>query len=150
MPTLGSREAYAALERELGVFMRRARAAADRMSRAVHPELDFAAYGLLVYLREQGPARPSDLAGYVGVGKATISRQLKVLEDLRLIERRPDPADGRAHLLALTGEGSQRLNAVGSARSAHFRERLSSWPEEDVHTLATLLARLNADLIQVG
>jgi DNA-binding MarR family transcriptional regulator len=145
MPTLGNREAYAALERELGVFMRRARAAADRMSRAVHPELDFAAYGLLVYLREHGPARPSDLAGYVGVGKATISRQLKVLEDLRLIERRPDPADGRAHLLALTGEGSRRLNAVGSARSEHFRERLSSWPEEDVRTLATLLARLNAD-----
>jgi DNA-binding MarR family transcriptional regulator len=146
MQTLGTREAYAALERELGLLMRRSRAAADRMSRDVHPELDFAAYGLLIYLREHGPSRPSDLAGYVGVGKATISRQLKVLEALGLIERRPDPGDGRAHLLALTSEGSQRLNAVGSARREHFRGRLCSWPEEDVRTLAMLLARLNAHI----
>ena len=144
--TLGSREAYDALERELGVFMRRARAAADRLSRAVHPELDSAAYGLLIYLRDHGLVRPSDLAGYVGVGKATISRQLRVLEDLGLIERRADPADGRAHLLALTGEGRRRLDAVSSARQEHFHARLSNWPEEDVHTLATLLARLNAQV----
>ena len=107
--TLGSRKVYDALEHELGVFMRRARAAADRLSRAVHPELDSGAYGLLSYLRDHGPARPSDLAGFVGVGKATISRQVKVLEDLGLIERRPDPADRRAHRLALTAEGTRRL-----------------------------------------
>ena len=142
--TLGSREVYDALERELGVFMRRARAAADRLSRAVHPELDSGAYGLLIYLRDHGAARPSDLAGYVGVGKATISRQVKVLEDLGLIERRPDPADRRAHLLALTAEGTRRLDAVRSARTEHVHRRLSAWPEEDVRMLATLLARLNA------
>ena len=142
--TLGSREVYDALEHELGVFMRRARAAADRLSRAVHPELDSGAYGLLSYLRDHGPARPSDLAGFVGVGKATISRQVKVLEDLGLIERRPDPADRRAHLLALTAEGTRRLDAVRSARLEHFHRRLSTWPEEDVRMLATLLARLNA------
>jgi DNA-binding MarR family transcriptional regulator len=142
--TLGSREAYDTLERELGVFSRRARAAAYRLSRAVHPELDSTAYGLLIYVRDHGLARPSDLAGFVGVGKATISRQVKVLEDLGLIERRPDPADGRAHLLALTEEGCRRLDAVSSARREHFHARLSTWPEDDVRTLATLLARLNA------
>ena len=142
--TLGSRKVYDALEHELGVFMRRARAAADRLSRAVHPELDSGAYGLLSYLRDHGPARPSDLAGFVGVGKATISRQVKVLEDLGLIERLPDPADRRAHRLALTAEGTRRLDAVRSARLEHFHRRLSTWPEEDVRMLATLLARLNA------
>jgi DNA-binding MarR family transcriptional regulator len=142
--TLGSREVYDALEHELGVFMRRARASADRLSRAVHPELDAGAYGLLSYLRDHGAARPSDLAGFVGVGKATISRQVKVLEDLGLIERRPDPADRRAHLLALTAEGTRRLDAVRSARLEHFHRRLSTWPDEDVRMLATLLARLNA------
>jgi DNA-binding MarR family transcriptional regulator len=142
--TLGSRETYDALERELGVFWRRARAASDRLSRAVHPDLDSAAYGLLARVRDHGLVRPSDLAEYVGVGKATISRQLKVVEDLGLIERRPDPADGRAHLLALTDEGRRRLDDVRSARREHFHARLSNWPEEDVRTLATLLARLNS------
>jgi hypothetical protein len=90
--TLGSREVYDALEHELGVFMRRARAAAVRLSRAVHPEL----------------------------------------------------ADRRAHLLDLTAEGTRRLDAVRSARLEHFHRQLSTWPEEDVRMLATLLARLNA------
>ncbi|MBW8484187.1 MarR family winged helix-turn-helix transcriptional regulator [Actinomadura parmotrematis] len=141
--TSGGRTAHEALERELGVFLRRARAASDRLSRAVHPELDSAAYGLLAYLREHGPARPSDLAGYVGVGKATITRQMNVLEGLGLVERHADPADGRARRLALTEEGRSRLNAVSTARREHFHARLESWPEEDVRTLATLLARLN-------
>jgi DNA-binding MarR family transcriptional regulator len=139
-----TREPYAALERELGVLYRRARSASDRLSRAVHPDLDAAAYGLLIHLRDQGPLRPSDLAAFVGVGKATISRQLKVLEDLKLIERRPDPADGRAHLLALTAEGRDRMDAVRSARRRRLHTSLNNWPEEDIGTLATLLARLNA------
>ena len=135
---------YAALELELGVFWRRARASADRLSRAVHPDLDSAAYGLLIRLREHGPVRPSELAAYVGVGKATISRQLKVLEGLKLVEREADPADGRAHRLTLTREGRDRMDAVRSARLRRLHTSLDSWPEEDVSTLATLLGRLNA------
>jgi DNA-binding MarR family transcriptional regulator len=139
----GTQETYEALERELGVLMRRARAASDQLSRAVHPELESGAYGLLIRLRERGVQRPSELADYVGVGKATISRQLKALEELGLIERRPDPADGRAHLLSLTEEGRRRLDTVRSARRDHFHARLGTWPEDDVRTLARLLARLN-------
>lgn len=139
-----TREPYAALERELGVLWRRARSAADKLSRAVHPDLDSAAYGLLIHLRDHGPVRPSDLAAFVGVGKATISRQLKVLENLKLIERRADPADGRAHLVALTSEGRDRMDAVRSARRRRLHESLNTWPEEDISTLARLLARINA------
>jgi DNA-binding MarR family transcriptional regulator len=137
------REPHDALERELGVFWRRSRAAADRLSREVHPELDSAAYGLLVHLRDRGSMRPSDLAAYVGVGKATISRQLKALEDLKLVERQADPVDGRAHLVALTHNGQRRLEAVRSARRQRLNARLSNWPEDDIRTLARLLARLN-------
>ena len=99
----------AALERELAVFVRRARAASERMSRQVHPELDAYAYGLLARLADQGPQRSIDLAEHVGVGKATITRQLKPLEALGLIRRLPDPADGRAHLVALTPDGERRV-----------------------------------------
>jgi DNA-binding MarR family transcriptional regulator len=111
--------------------------------REVHRELDPAAYGLLIGLYDCAPARPSELAGYFGVGKATISRQLKVLEDLGLIERRPDPDDGRAHLLALTSEGQRRLDTVRVARRERFHALLGTWPEEDVRVLATMLSRFN-------
>jgi DNA-binding MarR family transcriptional regulator len=134
----------AALERELAVFVRRARAASGRMSRQVHPELDAYAYGLLARLADQGPQRSIELAEHVGVGKATITRQLKPLETLGLISRLPDPDDGRAHLVQLTSEGRRRMAAVRAVRRERLRGRLAAWPAEDVRTLAALLARFNA------
>lgn len=134
---------YGALEREFAIFVRRARAASERMSREVHPDLDASAYGLLVCLRGHGPHRPSDLADHVGVGKATITRQLKPLEALGFIERLPDPDDGRAHLIALTEKGQERMTTVREARRDRMHEHLASWPEDDIRTLTTLLGRFN-------
>lgn len=139
-----NRSPYAELEREFGIFARRARAASERMSREVHPDLDAAAYGLLTQLHHAGPQRPSDLAGYVGVGKATIGRQLKPLEALGLIRRLPDPDDGRAHLVDLTDAGRTRLAAVRDVRRDHLADLLAAWPEGDIRTLTMLLARFNA------
>ncbi|GAA2608055.1 MarR family winged helix-turn-helix transcriptional regulator [Paractinoplanes durhamensis] len=134
---------HAALEREFATFVRRARAASERLSRGVHPGLDASAYGLLVYLRDDGPRRPSDVAEHLGVGKATITRQLKPLEALGLIERLPDPGDGRAHLVALTDDGRQRMKQVREARHERLRAHLDSWPDEDIRTLARLLGKFN-------
>lgn len=143
-------EAHRAVEHELGVFLRRARALSAEVAREVHPELESAAYSLLIRMHERTRSRPSDLADYFGVGKATISRQVKVLEQLGLIERRPDPDDGRAHLLALTDEGRRRLDAARTARQTRFHAMLDTWPAEDVQELARMLARFNALVDSMG
>ncbi|SDI59033.1 MarR family winged helix-turn-helix transcriptional regulator [Nonomuraea jiangxiensis] len=137
-------EAYSAVEHQLGVLFRRSRALSGKISRAVHPELEVAAYSLLVRIEEVAPARSSDLAAYFGVGKATISRQLKVLEELGLIQREPNPLDGRAHSLNLTDEGHQRLDHARSARQQRLYALLATWPTEDVQLLGGMLARFNA------
>ncbi|WP_042507671.1 MULTISPECIES: MarR family winged helix-turn-helix transcriptional regulator [Streptomycetaceae] len=132
-----------ALEREITVFYRRARASSGEMARQVHPELEPAAYGLLVRLEETGPERATELAAYFGVGKATMSRQLRALEQLGLVAREPDPADGRAFLLRLTDEGHHRLGRVREARRARYWRQLAEWDPRDVRELARLLHRLN-------
>lgn len=131
------------LERELTVFMRRARAFSGEMAREVHPELEPAAYGLFVRLDDGGPQRATDLAVYFGVGKATISRQLRVLENLGLINRAPDPDDGRASLLHLTPRGRQRFRAVREARRAEYMRKLDSWDPAEIAELARLMHQLN-------
>ncbi|WP_329248007.1 MarR family transcriptional regulator [Actinoallomurus sp. NBC_01490] len=136
-------EAYQAVEHELGVLFRRARALSTEVAREVHPELEPAAYGLLIGMHDCARSRPSDLADYFGVGKATISRQVKVLEQLGLIERRPDPDDGRAHLLVLTDEGRRRVETARVARQNRFHAMLATWPAEDVRVLGRMLARFN-------
>ncbi|MDQ1048550.1 MarR family winged helix-turn-helix transcriptional regulator [Streptomyces sp. V4I2] len=135
--------AFLALERELTVLLRRARANQGEMAREVHPDLESAAYGLLVRLDECGPQRATELAAYIGVGKATMSRQLRALEDLGLVTREPDPADGRAWLVALTQEGHDRVRRVREARRARYAGRLADWDTREVGELARLLQQLN-------
>lgn len=135
--------AFLALERELAVFLRRARASSGEMAREVHPDLEPAAYGLLVRLEESGPQRATDLAAYFGVGKATMSRQLRALGDLGLIARDPDPADGRAALIRITTEGRERFTRVRDARRAQYIRKFSDWNRVEIAELARLLHQLN-------
>ncbi|MFE4538644.1 MarR family winged helix-turn-helix transcriptional regulator [Streptomyces scopuliridis] len=135
---------FLALERELAVFLRRARASSGEMAREVHPELEPAAYGLLVRLDENNCQRATELAAYFGVGKATISRQLRALEELGLVTREPDPADGRASLIRITDEGRARFRRVRDARRERYVQKLADWDRAEIAELARLLHHLNA------
>ncbi|MEV0318605.1 MarR family winged helix-turn-helix transcriptional regulator [Streptomyces sp. NPDC050658] len=135
---------FLSLERELTLLLRRARASSGEMARQVHPDLEPAAYGLLVCLDDSGPQRATDLAAYIGVGKATMSRQLRALEELGLVAREPDPADGRAWLVHLTESGGARFRTVRAARRERYVRQLSGWERSEVAELARLLHQLNS------
>lgn len=140
----GADQPFLALERELTVLLRRARANQGEMAREVHPDLEPAAYGLLIRLEQCGSQRTTELAAYIGVGKATMSRQLRALEELGLVGREPDPADGRAWLVALTDEGRRRVGQVREARRRRYVSQLAHWDRREVAELARLLHELNA------
>ncbi|MGW0903596.1 MarR family winged helix-turn-helix transcriptional regulator [Streptomyces sp. NPDC002853] len=139
----GTDREFLSLERELSLLLRRARASSGEMARQVHPDLEPAAYGLLVCLDDSGPQRATDLAAYIGVGKATMSRQLRALEELGLVAREPDPADGRAWLVHLTTEGGTRFRTVRAGRRERYVRKLAGWDRTEVAELARLLRQLN-------
>jgi DNA-binding MarR family transcriptional regulator len=138
-----SHEAFVALEREIGLLLRRSRAISARLAGELHPDLDGAAYGLLALLQDSGPLRASDLVARLGLDKSTVSRQVATLVDLGLVDRAADPADGRAQVLTPSPEGSTRLARIRDARRARWEDDLTGWPAEDVARLAELLGRLN-------
>lgn len=133
------------IEQELGVLFRRGRALSHELAETVHPGLEPGHYAFLARLEEIGAGRPSELAAYFHIGKATAGRQLTCLESLGLVTRRPDPEDGRAHLLELTPEGKARMHAARAQRRETFLTRLSTWEEQDLSSLARLLSRFNAE-----
>jgi DNA-binding MarR family transcriptional regulator len=142
-PAGGTREAFARLEREIGLLLRRSRAISARLAREVHPDLDGASYGLLALLQDAGPLRAGDLVVRLGLDKSTVSRQVTSLVSLGLVTRTPDPDDARAQVLAPSPEGSARLARIREARRARWEADLGDWPREDIATLASLLARFN-------
>ena len=127
----------------MAVFLRRARASSGEMAREVHPDLEPAAYGLLVRLESAGRQRATDLAAYFGVGKATMSRQLRALEGLGLVARETDPADGRASLVHLTDEGRARFRRSATPAAAGTPASSPAGTATEVAELARLLHHLN-------
>ncbi|MGH1562965.1 MarR family winged helix-turn-helix transcriptional regulator [Mumia sp. DW29H23] len=139
------------VEYEVTRLLRRARLRGLGTITRIHPDLDFASYMLLVAIVDARPApgagiRGSDLAEAVSVHKSTVSRGIAQLERLGLVERVPDPTDGRARLISLTEVATERLAEVQATRRARLAHAIADWTESDLDTLASLLGRLNTAL----
>jgi DNA-binding MarR family transcriptional regulator len=120
--------------------------ASTRQLRAVTPGLDNASIPLLAALEEQDDVRPSDAAVAVELHLSTVSRQLRQLEGLGLVSRRPDGDDGRACRISLTEQGRKSLSLVRASRALMLDEVFRGWPEDDRQDLLRLLDRLLAGL----
>jgi DNA-binding MarR family transcriptional regulator len=131
------------VERELVMMFRRARNVSMAVASQVHPDLDPASYSLLLMVDDAGSLRGMDVADRTGLDKSTVSRQIATLVDLDLLERVPDPDDGRARRIQLSDLGRERLAEVRRQRSKHLRREFASWSTEDLRHLARLLAKLN-------
>ena len=131
------------LEHELGVLQRRARGQAGAMGRTVHPELDSAAYGLLVRIAVAEEVRVTDLAEYFSVGKPTVSRQIALLEEQGLVTRARNSSDARSRHLELTESGRAMLERARIARREALAAQLATWPSADLTAFTELLQRFN-------
>lgn len=110
-----------------------------------HPLVDPMAYPLLFSL-SSGPLRVSELADAVHMDVSTVSRQVSTLVDLGFVDRRPDPDDGRAQVLAVTDEGTALLATIRAARDEWVAGLVSDWADDDVRHLTDLLGRLAGEL----
>jgi DNA-binding MarR family transcriptional regulator len=135
-----------ALEHELGRMIRRIRRTTGTRARLVHANLPAASYLMLTAIRENGAHRSSDLAEIFLIDKGAVSRQIGRLEQLGLVERIPDPKDGRAQLVVLTAAGVERMEKVDQVRREWYDERLADWSAADIEDLAERLNRYNATL----
>ena len=107
---------------------------------------DRSAHLLLFPVGRCGPLRQSALAELTRIDSSTISRHVADLVAQGLVVRLPDPADGRASLLALTGEGSAALASMRRERDERASEALSGWTTEEITAFTASLARYTEDL----
>lgn len=134
------------LEQEVGVLIRRVRRVIGVRARAVHESLQPAAYLILGHVNRSGPVRASSIVEAFDMDKGAISRHVHHLIELGLVDRTPDPEDGRATLLAVTDEGARRMKDVADHRRKWLDERLGDWSEQELTAFVRELARYNAAL----
>src|SRR5436190_973890 len=94
----------------------------------------------------EGPLRASALCTAFDMDKASVSRQAQHLLDLGLVDRTPDPDDGRATLLSVSDDGRRRIADVADHRRKLLAERLGDWSADDLEAFGAMLNRYNAAL----
>lgn len=89
----------------------------------------------LATVERHGPLTPSELAEIERVKRPTATRTLRVLAEAGLVERAPDPEDGRSALVSVTAAGRERLRRLRGRKNAYLARRMRDLPAEDVATL---------------
>jgi DNA-binding MarR family transcriptional regulator len=98
----------------------------------------------LAVLRRAGPQRLGELAEHLRIVPRSATEVVDALAERGLVERKPDPVDRRATLVALTSEGEEVATAIRAARKSGAGSLFAKLPEPDRAELARLLAALRA------
>jgi DNA-binding MarR family transcriptional regulator len=131
------------------------RLAIVRTARALRQEAAAEASGLtptstaaLATIERHGPLTPSELAEIERVKRPTVTRTLGCLEREGLVQRTPDPADGRSALVSVNAAGRERLRRLRGRKNAYLARRMRDLPPAEVETLeraAEILDRIRED-----
>jgi DNA-binding MarR family transcriptional regulator len=99
----------------------------------------------LATMDNRGPVRLGELARIESVAPPTLTKIVAGLEELGLVERMPDPNDGRSALVGLTRAGRGALTRIRTERTAFLAERIARLSPADQARLGEtieLLTRL--------
>ena len=83
------------------------------------------AYALLSAIHHDNKTRPAELAAYLGLDGAAVTRYLDRVEELGLIERKPNVDDRRSTYIELTADG-RRVVSQGLASSKATNEKFTA------------------------
>lgn len=89
----------------------------------------------LATIERHGPLTPSELADIERVRRPTATRVLRVLLEAGLVDRTPDPADGRSSLVSVNAAGRERLRRLRGRKNAYLARRMRDLPDSDLRTL---------------
>lgn len=96
-------------------------------------------------IERHGPVTAGDLAAHEQVEKPTVTRLLAVLEGRELIQRTPDPLDGRVAWVQISASGRKLLQSTRRRKDGYLAKRIKSLSDDEQATLeraAEILDRL--------
>jgi DNA-binding MarR family transcriptional regulator len=95
-------------------------------------------------LTRHGPVRLGTLSEHLRIAPRSATEVVDALAAAGLVERRPDPDDRRATLVALTSRGGEVVAGIRAARAAEADDFFARLDEGDRAALARILATLRA------
>jgi DNA-binding MarR family transcriptional regulator len=93
-------------------------------------------------LTRHGPVRLGTLSEHLHIAPRSATEVADALAAAGLVERRSDPADRRASLVALTDRGSEVVAGIRAARAAEADDFFGRLDDADRAALARILEKL--------
>ena len=110
----------------------------------IHPDLDYGTFLFFLAICDAPDGiRSAALAEQFGVHKSTASRTVASLDSMGLIQRSPDPDDGRAQRLVAKPEAMQVVSQLRVGGRRWLASLLSDWSDDEVSLFRAKLARFN-------
>ncbi|MFE7650517.1 MarR family winged helix-turn-helix transcriptional regulator [Streptomyces phaeoluteigriseus] len=119
----------------------------DRLMALAGVPLDRAAVALLRQVADSEPLRPGELAQRLGVEASHVTRTVQQLQKSGYVTRVPDPDDGRAQRIQLTGAGREAIDRVRDAGARGMQLALAEWSPQELRQLSTLFHRMVDDFL---
>lgn len=139
-------EAILAVEDRMAALSRRLQVLVKNAATAIDPSLPPAGFRLLRIIERCGSVQSSVAADMLGVDRSMISRQVRQLEELGLVETRSDPVDGRVRFLTLTDEGTRRMLEVNPTSRTIMYPLLTRWSVDELESFSAQLVRLTESI----
>ncbi len=136
--------AVRALEAEFSELITHFRRLIMENANRVSPGLLPGGYKIFTTIARCEEVTVSTLAERLLMDKGQVSRTVRELEELGLVERSPDPVDGRSFLLRLTTQGEERLATARRPQEGMLLRTLSEWSLTDIGNLTDLLHALSS------
>jgi DNA-binding MarR family transcriptional regulator len=113
----------------LGLLVRRLRTAGGTQA------LPWSHTIVMKQLANDGPATTADLARAQGMKPQSMGAVIAALEDMKLVERKPHPTDGRQMNIMLTAKGAALHKSAMDARLAWLAKAIAQLDEDEQKTL---------------
>ena len=136
------REAVRGLEGAFGEVMGEFRRVYAQAAESVSPGMLPGTFKVLSTIQRAGSISVSGLAERLTADKGQVSRSVSELEDLGLVVRTADVADGRIKLITVTDEGLARIERARQPYEGRLSEVLADWPIDQIENLTALLHAL--------
>jgi len=102
-------------------------------------QVDSSDIPVLYTLGMQNGCRAATLADALRLTRPTMSKQLQRLENAGIVTREPDPADGRASIVALSTDGRAAYDALVARGLDAIENALHTWSAADREHFAELV-----------
>jgi DNA-binding MarR family transcriptional regulator len=138
-------QAVTRVEQELGRLFARIRISWREAAATVHPDLQPLGYQVLTSIATGKATSAGAIIEHLQTDTSAVSRQVRQLEQLGLVESVHDPEDRRARVLVATDLAQERIAVARSRYEGRIGERLRKWTAADLDHFAELLSALGGN-----